>query len=636
MNKIHKVLSLSALCVGGVGAAYAAEQAIIVGEVERITLVEPTNTWSRGTMVVSGRNIIIPKNMVIDLPANRLTLQQFFTNSPPACQLLDNDPADGIPDETGLAKGDRCNGSGTGALVTILANKTNGGDIIAGEVMLEKATEAVSGIVTYISYTDGFFRINGENNDPLTGAMIRVNDPDGRHTLQQGAGCGGGPNCSADPRYGVDPDNYTFTAATGYPMCIPSTVSRNVAEFDIDRSGSIDTGETALVAVANGGGSGDLLCPQSNRPGGGDVNDSRVFAPIQLGDHVTADGNFETINGVTFLSAHTVGVSVALTTSDATVELPTSSGNFYSFQPDYIVFDEVEWDIPGYQNQRARALLIGFSTLPDPGVDIFALHADPAAQTYQELVFTSTVGCDAADGVGTCSNQGAGATTAGIFKVRLDVDFIVGAANRRSPCLYLRAGFVPGIPDANGNLITSDSRCPSAAQAIDHDFAVMAPPSRDLIGRSRHKHALHPSVKTLDFKGEANDHNGEYLNPVGLGHPEFVEINLAAVQTPLIFAGLPWNLDRRLGPGGCLESGCESTTTIPIGHPSMALDPFPFSGLDPRTQAGTPGVPTTTAYRTLSYWPLTLAQNFSWPPTDPAAQGITATEHVGLLECTAP
>ena len=135
--------------------------------------------------------------------------------------------------------------------------------------------------------------------------MVRVNDPEGRFTHQVGAGClGSGPNCSADVRYGVDPDNYTFTAATGYPMCIPSTVARSY-DFDVNRNGEIEAGETGLVAQDDGTGSA-MRCVRRPTAVSTRSSDSRLFAPFQLGDHVNAEGNFETIEGVTFLSAHTV------------------------------------------------------------------------------------------------------------------------------------------------------------------------------------------------------------------------------------------------------------------------------------------------------------------------------------------
>ena len=160
-------------------------------------------------------------------------------------------------------------------------------------------------------------------------------------------------------------------------------------------------------------------------------------------------------------------------------------------------------------------------------------------------------------------------------------------------------------------------------------------------------HALHPSVVTLDFHAHdftVGSQNGQYLNPTGIGHPEFVEIDLNALDTAYIFTGEQWNMDRRLGPGGGCdgEPGCDTTTAI--GDASMRLDPFPFSDLDPGTQAGTPaagGVPVVYGGqrgRPLSYWPLTLAHVFPWVSADldPAEQGITPTDHVTDLLCTAP
>ncbi|MBI1195279.1 MAG: hypothetical protein GC138_05490 [Gammaproteobacteria bacterium] len=74
----------------------------------------------------------------------------------------------------------------------------------------------------------------------------------------------------------------------------------------------------------------------------------------------------------------------------------------------------------------------------------------------------------------------------------------------------------------------------------------------------------------------------------------------------------------------------------------MSLDPFPFSGLDPGTQAGAAGaggVPFVPGYgslqrnRLLTYWPLTGSQIMPWPPVDPPAQGILPTPFVGPI-CT--
>src|ERR1051325_602951 len=196
----------------GATAQAAAVNALIVGEIERITLNTPTDVWSGGRMVVGGHEVIIPRNLLMDLPANRLTLQQVFAGAPAACVAKG---------ESGLAKADTCNTSGTGGYATIAANHTSAGDVIAGDVFLQKGTETETGVVSFINFTDGYFRINGTPGSATTGVMVRFNDPIGRQSHQQGLGCAGGPNCSPDPRFTNDPDNYTLIYTTGYPLCLP-------------------------------------------------------------------------------------------------------------------------------------------------------------------------------------------------------------------------------------------------------------------------------------------------------------------------------------------------------------------------------------------------------------------------------
>lgn len=132
----------------------------IIGEINRLTLNNPTDVWSGGVIVVGGQNVILPRNLLIDLPANRLTLQQLFAQAPAACTARG---------ESGLAKADRCNTSRAGGLASITATRTAGGNVIAADVFLQKGVDAVSGVVTYMDRTNGFFRMNGNPNDPTTG-----------------------------------------------------------------------------------------------------------------------------------------------------------------------------------------------------------------------------------------------------------------------------------------------------------------------------------------------------------------------------------------------------------------------------------------------------------------------------------
>ncbi len=552
---VAMVVALLALPSLGATARGAPISNLIIGEIERITINNPSDMFSGGKMVVGGQNVILPRNLLIDLPANRLTLKQLFDQAPADCVARG---------ETGLAKADVCNASRVGGIANARANRTNAGDAIAGDLFVQKGTEAISGPVTYINYANGYFRVGGTLGDSTTGIMVRLNDPVGRHTVQQGPDCPpGSPNCSPDPRFTLDPDNYTAAFSTGYPLCIPSTVPRVFADvLDLDNDGN--TTET-LTAQSAADGTGDILCPITNRtlqP----VDDSRRFAPILLGDSVTVEGNFETINGVHFISTFAVTVSVAL----ATKNLPN--------QPDYFIFDEVFIDVPGFNNQRVRTMFIGYMSITPTDVLIWSLHRDNNNVPHEFPLATST-GCDNASGLGTCTAQGlvAGGAAGNIFKIKHDVDFLAGADAKSSPCAHLRAD----------SRFASLNPCPAGGTPAEM-FAVLSPAPHEIIGRTGRKVADlarqgGPLFKTLDITGQ-NVPNGQYLFPFGIGLgglsiPEFVEIDLNALGTATIFEGLPWLLDARLGPGGC---------DGPCGATPRPLDPFPFSSLDPRNQAALP------------------------------------------------
>jgi len=606
--------------------------ATIVGEIQGFTIDNPTDVYSGGTIVVGGKAVILPRNLLLDLPANRLTLQQLYAQAPANCLAVA---------QTGLAKTDvsSCNPRGAAGIATITANRMDNGNVIAGDVFIQKGLELVTGAITYIDYAQGYFRIDGTPNsttDDLTGTMVRINDPTSRHTIQVGLGCAGGPNCSPDPRFTLDPDNYVNVFATGYPWCIPSTVSRTFADV-------LGLGATTAQAATNG--AGDVLCPQSNRPPfqqspdpiltpatGPVAADSRLFAPLKVGDRITAEGNLETIAGTTFLSAHTTQIALALRTRNV------------ADQPDYIFLDEVELDAPGFENQRARSLIIGYSTLPSDVV-LWTLHRDPLNNEIHEFPWASSAGCEIAAGPGSCALQGAFGNPNRdlIWKVRHDVDFILqGAAQLdESPCAHIR----------NDPRLASLNVCPGAAfdgrGPFEEEFAILSPMPREVQARTGHGLA-NPGLVTLDVNG-AQATNGQYLFPFGVGlggiaFPEFNEIDLNQMQKPFNFSGIPWMMDRRLSPGGCIN-GCESTP--------QPLDPFPYDGQDPRTQSNPP--PPTGAWFDVNYTATPLSnvsnrilsfvdgalRNFNgdatvmaWPPTLPGAFPILPMPEIGLV-CTA-
>ncbi|MCX7106863.1 MAG: cadherin-like domain-containing protein [Methylococcales bacterium] len=560
----------------------------VTGEIESIKLDSPGDHWSGGSMVVGGQNIIIPKNMLLDLPANRVTLEQLYTDAPAACFTLA---------ETGLSKVDACNASVSGAIATIAANRLSTGQVVAGDVLIEKAVESVTGQVTYINHDEGYFRVNGVLNSTTAGVMVRLNDPTGRHTVQPdtGAGCEvGAPNCSPDSRFALDSDNYTNTFVGGFPSCIPSTVPRLVptaltSTLTTSKATSLGLNKTITPVNAAWNGSDDALCPSINRPGVGLVSgDSRRFAPIKLGDSITVEGNYEEINGFRFLSAHTSKVSSMLVTSTTD-----------AIMPDYMEFDEAFIDAPGFQNQRTRSLFIGFVTKAPADIMIWSIHYDPTTNSPHEFPLASTTGCDIASGAaGQCTAAGIpGLAGAGnIFRIKHDVDFILDATlpgkvkPTLNPCAHLNAD--TRFNSAVGNTVCSPNTA-GAGVGMDGTFAeqfgILSPMPHEIQARTGRKFAdikAGSRMISKDVNGQSATW-GQYLMPFGIGLggvdiPNFLEIDPNKLNTPFSFTGLPWNLDRRLSPGGCGPRNSAGALITPCGAVKQPLTPFPSEDVDPR------------------------------------------------------
>ena len=289
---------------------------MVSGEIERIVLNAPGDVYAGGQMVVGGQNVIIPRNLLFDLPANRLTLQQLFTQAPAECVANH---------ETGLAKTDACNHTGAGGFATLSANRVATGDVIVGDGFIEKGVESVQGNVTFIDYTGGWFKVNGRVGDPTTGVMVRLNDP-GSATRSRAARVACPVRRTAAQTRGSrsTPTTTRTSFTSGYPMCIPSTAVRPASSVSPELAAlGGNPGANAATGV------GDTFCPTTNR-GNRIAADSRRMAPLLMGDPITAEGNYETIDGVRFLSAHSTTISYGLQTSSLPVNPTTCSSKRHS------------------------------------------------------------------------------------------------------------------------------------------------------------------------------------------------------------------------------------------------------------------------------------------------------------------
>jgi hypothetical protein len=251
-----------------------------------------------GVLTVGDRRVVVPAQLSIELPGTTLTLAELFARAPARCRgegltgLLPTDtcrrppmdpdvrvwsPADDTTPRTTLDPVPTDEPPTIRARVTAASPAGESGtgrrEAIATRIVLVQDGGSVNGAVTFVNEGQGYLRVGGAFGVDAGGAVVRINDPDARQSVQSGLGCGAEGNCSPDVRFRADSGRYTVRFEGGYPACIP-------------------------------GGLGDV-CAASNRPIPS-VADAARLIPIRAGDHVTALGAFEVVDGVRILSAHTV------------------------------------------------------------------------------------------------------------------------------------------------------------------------------------------------------------------------------------------------------------------------------------------------------------------------------------------
>ena len=283
------------LCAG----AAAADELRIDGEIKGVA-IDDRSARSGGTLLVGDRRVVVPPGLLIEFPGAALTLNELFARAPGRCRdagaagLAVTDPcrrpprdpaarawspADDKTPRTTLDPDPTDDPPATKARVvaTIPPEDSEAGrksrDPVATKIVLVRDERSLSGAVTFVSQTQGYLRVGGAYGIDAGGTIVRLNDPDARQSAQSGIGCGGEGNCSPDARFRLDANHYSVRFDGGYPACIP-------------------------------GGLGDA-CSASSRPVRG-IADAARLIPIRAGDHVTALGAFEVIDGVRIFSAHTL------------------------------------------------------------------------------------------------------------------------------------------------------------------------------------------------------------------------------------------------------------------------------------------------------------------------------------------
>lgn len=308
----------------------------VTGFIQNITLA-PSNVNSPnttdpgrygGTVQLNGVTITVPCNTVLQMPANTLTWADFVRGGSLA---LNKGPSSYPSFE-----------------IHVVGNTVSNKKIAGLIFVSQQSANAGSGYITRIDYTNGNVEVDSGN--PLQPTIIQINDPSGRFGRPQ----------SPDPRFSVDDANPTIHAATGYPMCVPRTISGD-----------------------------DALCPQKNRPKvvtPTTTNNCRNFS--QAGVTPPASGELSPpVAGQVYCSQFVMkrfsDAARTATDPDPTQQAPFEVGDFISYAG--TLFKSTTAGIPDYISAHTIEANIGIYTQPGSQPSYLAIGefgigtADPAA-----------------------------------------------------------------------------------------------------------------------------------------------------------------------------------------------------------------------------------------------------------------
>lgn len=323
----------------------------VTGFIQNMTL-DPTNVNCPGTtdpgryggtVQLNGVTITVPCNTVLQMPANTLTWAEFVRGGTLA---LNKGPTSYPSFE-----------------IHVVGNSVSNKQIAGLIFVSQQAANAGSGIITRIDYTNGNIEVDSGN--PLLPTILQINDPNGRFGRAQ----------SPDPRFSVDDANPTIHAATGYPMCVPRTISGD-----------------------------DALCPQKNRPKAvtpTTTNNCRNFA--QAGVTPPASGDLSPpVTGQTYCSQYVMkrlsDASRTATDPDPSQQAPFEVGDFISWAgtlfksattgaPDFISAHTIEANVGIYTQPGSQPSYLSIGEFGVGTADPAVTAIGGGAQETQDRIF---------------------------------------------------------------------------------------------------------------------------------------------------------------------------------------------------------------------------------------------------------
>src|SRR3954463_5365157 len=318
-----------------------------------------------GTVTINNTKIVVPCNMIIQMPANTMTW----------ADMVDGGPSLALKDAP-------CPSFEVRVVGNIVAGTHMAGLMFASQ----QSANTGSGTISKIDYDTG--RVHVDTGDPANPAVLEINDPNGRFGRAQ----------SPDGRFSVDDQNPTIHAGTGYPMCVPrqdpasaddplcpqanrpkpAGAGRHCRNFT-------DAGVVPLPA------SGELsaplatdefctkfVMPSTDARAAGDPDPSQQ-APFEVGDQITYSGTLTQSAGGDYISAHTVEANVGIYTQPGMQPAYVAIGEFGvgSADPNATAVSGVA------QETQDRIFLEAETTDVRTPVDIYMMDTDPRDGTVR-------------------------------------------------------------------------------------------------------------------------------------------------------------------------------------------------------------------------------------------------------------
>jgi len=323
-----------------------------------------------GTVTINNTKIVVPCNMIIQMPANTMTWAD-MVNGGPSLALKDS-PFPSFE-------------------VRVVGNIVAGTHMAGLMFASQQSVNAGSGTISKIDYDTG--RIHVDTGDPANPAVLEINDPNGRFGRAQ----------SPDPRFSVDDQNPTIHAGTGYPMCVPredpastddplcpqanrpkpSGAGRHCRNFT--DAGVVPlpvSGELSQPAAGQEYCSMFVMPSVASRADGDP--DPRQQAPFEVGDMITYAGTLAHGSGGDYISAHTVEANVGIYTQPTTQPAYVAIGEFGvgSADPNATGANGVA------QEAQDRIFLEAETTDVKTPVDIYMMDVDPRDGTVRNRWIT--------------------------------------------------------------------------------------------------------------------------------------------------------------------------------------------------------------------------------------------------------